>query len=93
MTPDNSKTTRAFGLWDSKITPDLIAAAVSLSDPQWDTDGQTLVWREVRSGQGVLMAQPAGEAPYELSGELNVRGGVGYGGGDFTLRAGLVIFA
>ncbi len=93
MASDKSKTTRAFGLWDSKITPDLIAAAVTLSDPQWDLDGETLVWREVRSGQGVLMTRPAGEAPYLLSGELNVRGGVGYGGGDFTLRAGLVVFA
>jgi len=93
MTSEKEKTTRSFGLWDSKITPELLAAAVSLSDPQWDSDGQTLVWREVRSGQGVLMAQPVGEAPYELSGELDVRGGVGYGGGDFTLRDGMVVMA
>ncbi len=71
----------------------MIAAAVRLSDPIWDTDGQTLVWREGRSGKGVLLAQPLGEAPYELSGEHNVKGGVGYGGGDFTVRHGLVIFA
>lgn len=93
MTSDKEKTPRAFGLWESKITPDLMAAAIDLNDPQWDTDGRTLVWREGRSGQGVLMAQPRGEAPYELSGDLNVRGGVGYGGGDFTVRDGLVVFA
>ncbi len=87
------KTKRAFGVWPSPITPELIAASIGLSDPQWDSDGQTLVWRESRSGQGVLLAQPMGEAPYELSGDLNVRGGVGYGGGDFTLHNGLVIFA
>jgi dipeptidyl aminopeptidase/acylaminoacyl peptidase len=91
--PETAKTTRPYGLWQSQITPELIAAAIRLSDPIWDTDGQTLVWREGRSGQGVLMAQPLGEAPYELSGEHNVRGGVGYGGGDFTVRHGLVIFA
>ena len=93
MTQTNEKTKRAFGLWASQITPDLIAAAISLSDPQWAADGNTLVWREVRSGQGVLMAQPVGEAPYELSGDKNVYGGVGYGGGDFTVGDDLVIFA
>ena len=95
MTPKNlsTKIKRAFGMWESHITPELIAASISLADPQWDTDGKTLVWRESRSGKGVLMAQPIGEAPYEISGEKNVRGGVGYGGGDFTLRHGVVIFA
>jgi dipeptidyl aminopeptidase/acylaminoacyl peptidase len=93
MTQKIDKTMRAFGLWESHITPDLIAAAIGLSDPQWDADGKTLVWREGRSGQGALMAQPAGEAPYELSADQNVRGGVGYGGGDFTVGDGLVIFA
>jgi dipeptidyl aminopeptidase/acylaminoacyl peptidase len=87
------KIEKAFGLWKSQITPELIAAAVRLGDSQWDTDGKTLVWREGRSGEGVLLAQPLGEAPYEVSGQKNVRGGVGYGGGDFTVRHGLVIFA
>jgi len=87
------KTKRAFGMWDSQMKPELIAAAIRVADPQWDTDGQTLVWREGRSGKGVLMAQPLGEAPYEISGQNNVSGGVGYGGGDFTIQDGLVIFA
>jgi dipeptidyl aminopeptidase/acylaminoacyl peptidase len=95
MTEKNQmdKTKRTFGMWDSQITPELIAAAIGVADPQWDTDGQTLVWREGRSGKGVLMAQPLGEAPYEISGQKNVSGGVGYGGGDFILQNGLVIFA
>jgi len=87
------KTKRAFGMWDSQITPELIAAAIGVADPQWDTDGQTLVWREGRSGKGVLMAHPLWDAPYEISGQKNVSGGVGYGGGDFTIQGGLVIFA
>lgn len=88
-----NKEKMAYGLWKSQISPELIAAAISLSDPMWDSDGKTLLWREVRSGQGVLMAQPDGEAPYELSGEIDVKGGIGYGGGDFTVKNGLVIFA
>ncbi len=93
---ENSKShkiTKPYGLWQSKITPDLIAAEISLNDPTWDSDGETLVWRERRSAKGVLMAQPEGEAPYELSGNLDVKGGIGYGGGDFTVKDGLVIFA
>jgi dipeptidyl aminopeptidase/acylaminoacyl peptidase len=88
-----NKVKTAYGLWKSQISPELIAAAISLSDPMWDSDGKTLLWREVRSGQGVLMAQPEGEAPYELSGEIDVKGGIGYGGGDFTVQNGLVISA
>lgn len=87
------KVPKAYGIWISPITPDLIASATRLSDPKWDSDGQTLIWLEGRSGQGVLVAQPQGEAPYDLSGGQNVHGGVGYGGGEFTVRNGLVVFA
>ncbi len=91
--PDKPKMEAPFGTWKSPITPDLIAAATRLSDPQWDTDGKTLLWLEGRSGQGVVVAQPLGEAPYDLTGDRNVRGGVGYGGGDYCIRSGVVIFA
>ena len=91
--PEMKKEQAAFGLWKSKITPQLIAASIRIGDPQWDTVGKTLLWREGRSGRGVLMAQPNGEAPYELSGEISVKGGIGYGGGDYTVGHGLVIFA
>lgn len=87
------KIKRAYGMWESQITPELLAASIGLFDPKWDSDGNTLVWRERRSDQGVLMAQPLGEAPYELSEGKNVGGGVGYGGGDFTVQHGNVIFA
>ncbi|QRN84221.1 S9 family peptidase [Chloroflexota bacterium] len=92
MDKAQKKTRQAFGTWKSPITPELIGAAIRLSDVQWDTDGQTLLWLEGRSGKGVLAAQPLGEAPYDLSGDVNVRGGVGYGGGEFTVQDGLVIF-
>ena len=92
MDKAQKKIRQAFGTWKSPITPELIGAAIRLSDVQWDSDGQTLVWLEGRSGKGVLVAQPLGEAPYDLSGEVNVRGGVGYGGGEFTIQNGLVVF-
>jgi dipeptidyl aminopeptidase/acylaminoacyl peptidase len=92
MTKAQKKVRKAFGAWKSPITPELIGAATRLSGVQWDSDGETLVWLEGRSGKGVLMAQPLGEAPYEISGEVNVRGGVGYGGGEFTIHNQVVIF-
>jgi dipeptidyl aminopeptidase/acylaminoacyl peptidase len=92
MDKAQKKIRQAYGSWKSPITPELIGAAIRLSDVQWDSDGRTLVWLEGRSGKGVLVAHPHGEAPYDLSGEVNVRGGVGYGGGEFTIREGLVIF-
>ena len=91
--PGEHKQKLAYGLWKSKISPEVLSAAIQLSDPQWDSDGKTLVWRELRSGMGVVVAQPLGEAPFDVSGEINVQGGVGYGGGDFCVRRGLVIFA
>ena len=93
MDKAQKKIRQAYGAWKSPITPELIGAATRLNDVQWDSDGQTLVWLEGRSGTGVLVAQPLGEAPYELSGEVNVRGGVGYGGGEFTIQNGLIVFS
>ena len=87
------KTTRQFGLWESSITARSLAEGRRLEAAKWDTDGQSLIWLEGRSGRGVLVAQAAGgEAPRELSGELDVRAEVGYGGGDFTVHGGFVYF-
>jgi len=86
------KQARAHGLWESPITPRQLALGVRLSDVAWDTDGETLVWLEGRSGQGVLVAKRRGEAPRDLTAELSVRARVGYGGGDFTVFDGTVYF-
>ena len=84
---------RAYGLWESAVTPRLLAQGRQLKGVCWDSDGQTLVWLEERSGRGVLVAQSAtGEAPNDLTSEHNVRAEVGYGGGDFTVHRGQVFF-
>jgi dipeptidyl aminopeptidase/acylaminoacyl peptidase len=93
MDKTHKKIRQAYGLWKSRITPELIAAAIRVGEPMWDSDGKTLLWREERSGRGVVVAQPQGEAAVEISGEVDVRGGVGYGGGDYTVRNGLAVFA
>jgi dipeptidyl aminopeptidase/acylaminoacyl peptidase len=71
----------------------MMARRLRLNDVQWDGDGQTLVWLEGRSDQGVLVCRQEGGVPRDLTDELSVRAGVGYGGGDFTVGHGSVVFA
>ncbi len=88
-----SKTSLAYGLWPSPISPKSLAADRRLSEVQWDSDGNTLVWLEGRSDRGVLVAQSAGDdAPRDLTSDLSVRAEVGYGGGDFTVHGGHAYF-
>ena len=70
----------------------MLSQRLRLDDVQWDSDGKTLVWLEGRSDRSVLVARPEGEARRDLTEEQSVRGGVGYGGGDFSITRGLLIF-
>ncbi|HEX5504503.1 MAG TPA: S9 family peptidase [Thermomicrobiales bacterium] len=89
-----AKETRPYGLWPSPLTPAGMAQGKRLSDVQWDSDGETLVWLEGRSDRGVLVCASAnGDAPRDLTGDLSVRAQVGYGGGDFTVARGYAYFA
>jgi dipeptidyl aminopeptidase/acylaminoacyl peptidase len=90
----SDKTIRPHGLWESPISPRGLSVDKRLSEVQWDSDGQTLVWLEGRSDRGVLVAQQIGDgAPRDLTSELSVRAEVGYGGGDFTVHGGQAFFA
>ena len=84
---------RPYGLWPSPIAPAAMARSLRLHDVQWDSDGRTLVWLEGRSDQGVLVCARDGGVPRDLTDALSVRAQVGYGGGDFTVAHGCVIFA
>ncbi len=88
-----SKQSIPFGLWPSPVSPEMLGAKMRLDDVQFDSDGETIVWLEGRDGRGVLVAQHGDEAARDICGSMNVRAGVGYGGGDFTVRNGLVVFA
>ena len=86
------KIRKQFGLWPSPISAKRLSQGISISDVAWDHDG-TLVWRESRGGQGILVVQPPdGNAPRDLNSEFSANGGVGYGGGDFTVGHGVVYF-
>lgn len=89
-------TSAPYGLWRSPFTPKLLAQEKRLSDIHWDTDAETLVWLEGRSDRSVLMAVKPfgdGDAARELTTDLSVRAKVGYGGGDFIVSKGRVVFA
>lgn len=81
------------GLVPSPITPKSLAQSLRLSDPCWDTDGQTLGWLEGRSDRGVVVVQRMDEdSPRDLTTDISVRAMVGYGGGDFTLSHGYAYY-
>jgi dipeptidyl aminopeptidase/acylaminoacyl peptidase len=83
----------SFGIWSSPISAQMLSQHLRLEEVQWDSDGSTLVWLEGRSDLRVLVAHPIGESDQDLSDEQSVRGGVGYGGGDFTVSQGIVFFS
>lgn len=86
------RTQRQYGLWKSAFDPQIMASTVMLTDVQWDTDGDTLVWHEFRSARGVLVCARRGEAARDLTPDTPVMAQVGYGGGDFAVADGNVYF-
>lgn len=83
-------TARAYGLWSSPVSTRQVASGIRLNDVQWD--GDTLLWHESRGSQGVVMAQRGVDAPREISGDLSIKGRVGYGGGEFATHNGIIYF-
>ncbi|MGB1286876.1 MAG: alpha/beta fold hydrolase, partial [Aggregatilineales bacterium] len=62
-------------------------------DVQWDSDGKTLVHVERRASGSVLVATSDDGASRNLTdSSLSVSGRVGYGGGEFTVTNGTVIY-
>ncbi len=88
-----TKRVQQYGTWPSPLSPKMMAGSLRLNDVQWDTHSDTLVWHEGRGAQGVLVMQRGDDAPRDLTSDLSVRALVGYGGGDFTVAHGHVIFA
>ena len=81
-----------YGLWPSPISPAMLAGGIRLNDVQWSPDGNLMLWSQSLDGKTSLFAKPAQGAAFDLSGELNPSGGVGYGGGDFFAgQSGAVI--
>lgn len=62
------------------------------NDVRLSPDGRSLYWIESIAGRGSLQVMQDGGAVRTLNGEHDLRGGVGYGGGEFDLNAGGLAF-
>jgi dipeptidyl aminopeptidase/acylaminoacyl peptidase len=88
----SAKTALPYGTWPSPIQPEILGLGKRFNDVQWSGDGSCLLWLEERSGKGVIVARDGGDAPRDLTETHRVRGGVGYGGGDFYAAKDFVVF-
>jgi hypothetical protein len=93
MSQTQVKQQKPFGLWPSPVSTALVSTRTNLQDVQWNSDGKTLVWHQAYSGKGTLYAKEIGNARQALTDEQNVRAGVGYGGGDFSVYQDYVLFS
>ncbi len=80
-----SRQIRSYGSWPSPISAGWLGQRLRLENVQWSPDGRGLVWVEGRSGQGVLVQQVIGGSRRDLLQEQSARGGLLYGGGEFSL--------
>ena len=84
---------KPYGLWKSPLTPASMAGDIPLREVAWAGDGETVVWLENRDGQGYLVARRFDDAQWDITSTHDVRGGVGYGGGEFAVSGETVYFA
>lgn len=83
--------TAPYGTWESGLTPELAAGKLRFLDVQYA--GTDLVWLEGRGRKAALMLRREMQPPVELPAELDPRGGLAYGGGDFSVTENLLFCA
>lgn len=88
-----SKRKIPYGLWPSPISAEALSQNLRFRELRWDNASGALVWLEERSDRGVLVACTLEDAPRDLTEEHHVRARVGYGGGDFDVLHGHVVYA
>jgi dipeptidyl aminopeptidase/acylaminoacyl peptidase len=91
---DQLKKENAFGLWHSPLTAASAGQKLRFEDVQFDSSGNSILWVEGRSSNGVLVRQGNNDARRDITtAKYSVRGGIGYGGGEFTSANGNIFFA
>lgn len=90
---ESDKQKAPFGMWPSPVTAAAVGQKLRLEEVQFSSTGDSIIWLEGRSGTGVLVRQNNNDARCDVtSPEVSVRGGIGYGGGEFTTHNGSIIF-
>jgi dipeptidyl aminopeptidase/acylaminoacyl peptidase len=85
------KQTTPYGTWPSRITPEMTGSLLEFSELAWN-DAGCLLWRERSSNQAhLLMWDPSTEEIKKISGDLNIGGGLMYGGGSYTVRGEKIV--
>ncbi len=85
------KTKKNYGLWQSDLSGSDASGQKRFLDLKAIKD--TLVWAERRGAESIIVAQKGCEAPNDISSGVGVRGGVGYGGGEFDIHEDLIVFS
>ncbi len=85
-----NKSTSPCGLWNSTLTPKLIANKLRFSDVQYTADG--LLWLEGRPTGSVLVYMSKDTDHVDIAPQYQPRGGLAYGGGEFHTRNGAIVF-
>lgn len=83
---------RPFGLWDSPISAQARAGRTRWMDVRWDERTGDLAWLERGAQDTRLMARMADGTRLALTDSYEISGGEAYGGGEFDLLGGTVIF-
>ena len=88
----NKKELKPYGTWPSLISPELTGNLLEFSEPVWNGKG-LLLWRERESHQAGIRKFCSDEKKIsELTTNINVGGGIGYGGGSYTAQGDRVVF-
>lgn len=89
------KSVLPYGQWSSSVTAEFVSQRIRLEDVVWAADGKTLVWSEGRPTGNVLVRWGPELPRQDLTTSPRPSGGVGYGGGHFTIAPGQdqIIFA
>jgi dipeptidyl aminopeptidase/acylaminoacyl peptidase len=90
MSRSINKIASPYGLWNSTLSPNLIAHKLKFSDVQYNADG--LLWLEGRPTGTVLVCRSKNNDYIDIANQYHPSGGMAYGGGDFTTRNGLIVF-
>ena len=78
------KKSRSYGRWPSLVTPEYFGNLLEFSEPSWGLDG-SLFWRErISSLASIQQFNPKTGEILSVSADLNISGGLLYGGGSFT---------
>jgi len=82
----SKKKIKPYGLWPSQITPKMTGDLLEFSELAWSADG-CLLWRERSSNRASLQRwNPDSNKITNLSGKINIGGGLMYGGGSYTVQ-------